>query len=64
MDNKEKYVVHHETLKLYEKLGLKITKIHRGVKFHEEDFMKPYIDLNTKLRKKQKMNLKKTFTNL
>ena len=64
MGNKEKYVVHHETLKLYEKLGLKITKIHRGVKFREENFMKPYIDLNTKLRTNSNTDFKKDFFKL
>ena len=28
--DKKKYIVHHENLKLYEELGLKIKKIHRG----------------------------------
>ena len=64
LKNKEKYVLHSENLKLYEKLGLKITKIHKGIKFYEENFMKKYIDLNTKLRTEAKMNLKKTFSNL
>ena len=52
--NKEKYVLHYENLKQYESLGLKIKKIHKGVKFEEKDFMKKYIDFNTELQKKAK----------
>ena len=33
--NKTHYFVNYEYLKLYESLGLKITKIHRGIKFEE-----------------------------
>ena len=50
--DKEKYVVHHETLKFYESLGLIITKIHKGITFEESAWLKPYIDLNTNLRAK------------
>ena len=35
LNDKKKYVVHYENLKLYESLGLKITKIHRGINFRE-----------------------------
>ena len=37
--NKTNYVVHYENLKLYESRGLKITKIHRGTKFEESDWL-------------------------
>ena len=36
LNDKKKYVLlHYENLKLYESLRLKITEIHRGIKFEE-----------------------------
>ena len=50
LNNKTNYVVHYENFKLYENLGLKIAKIHRGIKFEESAWLEEYITLNTKLR--------------
>ena len=50
LNNKTNYVVHYENLKLHENLGLKIVKIHRGIKFEESAWLEEHINLSTKLR--------------
>ena len=50
LNHKEKYVIHYRTLLLCLRLGLKLKKIHKGIRFEESEWMKPYIDKNTRLR--------------
>ena len=64
MNHKTKYVIHCENLKLYEKLGLVITAIHRGIKFKESTWLKDHIDLNTRLRMKATNEFEKDFFKL
>ena len=64
LNDKKNYVIHHETLKLYLSLGLKLTKIHRGITFDECAWLKPYIDLNTNLRAKATNDFEKDFFKL
>ena len=49
--NKKKYVAHINTLKQALNHGLKLKKIHRVIGFNQEAWLKPYIDMNTELRK-------------
>ena len=56
---KKNYKIYYKNLEYYMKLGIKITKIHKILTFDEKPFLKEYIDLNTKLRKKATNDLEK-----
>ena len=49
---KKGYVCHIKNLRLYVKLGVKLVRVHAGIKFEKKAWLKPYIDLNTALRAK------------
>ena len=57
--DKKKYVVHYRNLQLYMDLGMKLTKVHRALKFCQSAWMEPYIRLNTELRKKASSTFEK-----
>ena len=62
--NKTKYIIHYKNLIQCLKAGLKLKKIHRGIKFIESEWMKPYIEMNTNLRTQAKNNFEKDFFKL
>ena len=64
LGDKKNYVLHYEALKQYLKLGLKLTHIHRGIKFKESPWLEKYISLNTKLRTEAKNEFEKDFFKL
>ena len=57
--NKKKYVAHINALKQVLNHGLNFKKIHRVIKFNQKEWLKPYIDMNTELRKVAKNDFEK-----
>ena len=64
LQRKENYVVHYKALKTYQKYGIKVSKVHRGIVFHDSPWMKPYIMKNTTLRMKANNKFEKDFFKL
>ena len=59
LHNKKKYVVHIKSLKQALNHGLKLKKVHRIIEFNKKAWLKPYIDMNTELRKLAKDDFEK-----
>ena len=61
LSNKKKYVTHINSLKQALNHGLKLKKIHRVIEFNQKEWLKPYIDMNTELRKVADNDFEKDF---
>ena len=59
IDDKTEYVIHIRNLKQALNHGLVLKKLHRIIEFKQKAWLKSCIDMNTNLRKKGKMLLKK-----
>ena len=62
--DKENYVVHIRALKKALNHGLVLKKVYRVIELRQEAWMKPYIDMNTKLRTDAKNDFEKDFFKL
>ena len=64
LHDKIEFVIHIRNLKQALNHGLVLKKIHRVIKFNQNDWPKSYIDMNTDLRKKAKNDFDKDFFRL
>ena len=62
--DKTEYVIHITNLKQALNHGLILRKVHKVIKFKQKAWLKPYIDMNTKLRQKAKNSFEEDFFKL
>ena len=64
LQDKRKYFIHIRNLKQALNHILILKESHRVIEFNQNAWLKPYIDMNTKLRQKVKNNFEKDFFKL
>ena len=64
IEDKEKYVIHIKVLKQALNHELVLKKVHRIIQFNQKEWLKPYIHMNTKLKKEAKNDSEKHFFKL
>ena len=64
IEDKEKYVIHLRASNQALNHGLVLKDVHRVIKFNQEAWLKPYTDMNTKLRTEAKNEFEKDFFKL
>jgi len=64
LNHKNNYVTHFANLKLYIRLGMKLTRIHRVLRFEQIPSVKSYIDFNTEKRRQAKTDFERDFYKL
>ncbi|XP_075163030.1 uncharacterized protein LOC142235654 [Haematobia irritans] len=60
-EDKRKYVIHYRSLQQCIDLGLKLEKLHRIVSFVQNDWLRPYIEINNEHKAKTNIAFEKDF---
>ncbi|KYN08231.1 hypothetical protein ALC62_00782 [Cyphomyrmex costatus] len=62
--DKQRYVVHYRNLQQCTRHGLRVTKIHRVLRFAQSAWLRDYIELNTQFRTRARNDFKKNLYKL
>ncbi|KFM68525.1 hypothetical protein X975_13710, partial [Stegodyphus mimosarum] len=64
LNPKFNYIIYHKNLQLYLSLGMKLTHVHKIIKFKQKAWLQPYIQFNTDQRKDAQTGYEKDFFKL
>ena len=64
IEDVKEYIIHISALKQALNHSLKLKNVHRVIRFNQQAWLKPYIDMNTSLRKQGNNEFEKNFFKL
>jgi len=64
LHEKKRYILHYRNLKTYLRLGMKLKKIHKMVRFSQTAWLKTYIDFNSQKRRETNSEFLRSFFKL
>ena len=59
--DKKNNVIHYKNLHLYISLGMKVTRVHKILKFKQSNWLKKFFDFNTEKRKNAIISFERNF---
>ena len=63
LHDRTKYIIHIRNLKEALNHGLVLKRVHKVIKFNQNAWLKPYVDMNADLKNKSKNNFEEIFFN-
>jgi hypothetical protein len=64
LHEKKRYILHYRNLKTYLRLGMKLKKIHKMVRFSQTAWLKTYIEFNSQKRRETNSEFLRSFFKL
>ena len=62
--DKKAYVVHYRILQFYLEMGMRLVSVRRAIRFRQKEYLRPYLEYNSRKRQSAKNSFEKDFYKL